>query len=234
LIANIDYNVRESQRARNVTLKVSRRDGLEVVVPSGFDRHLLPDILASRKSWIDAQLERFKSLPGRFEQNWPPKKLTLEAMGVTFNIEYQYVAGDRLTLTHDENMVQVSLPKGTDDESLVNLFVAWLKDTARHQCAALATELSDESGLTYKKLVVRGQKTRWGSYSSKGTLSLNYKLLFLPEHLLRHVILHELSHSVHMNHSEAFWGLLYSLDENTSQNDKQLADAWKFLPGWLE
>jgi len=81
LIANIDYNVRESQRARNVTLKVSRRDGLEVVVPSGFDQQLLPEILDSRRGWIDSQLERFESLPGRFEHNWPPQHLTLEALG---------------------------------------------------------------------------------------------------------------------------------------------------------
>ena len=217
-----------------MTLKVSRRDGLEVVVPSGFDQQLVPEILASRQSWIDSQLERFESLPGRFEHNWPPQQMTLEALGLTYEVAYQEVSGEKLQLTLHKDSIVVSRPEGTDDESLVQLFVIWLKDTAKHHCAAVASELSQQSGLPYKKLVVRGQKTRWGSYSSRGTLSLNYKLLFLPEHLLRHVILHELSHSVHMNHSEEFWGLLNSLDEHSVQNDKQLADAWQFLPGWLE
>jgi len=103
----------------------------------------------------------------------------------------------------------VSLPNGVDDESLVDLFVSWLKDTAKEHCVAVAGELSHQSGLTYKKLAV-------------------------PEHLLRHVILHELSHSVHMNHSEEFWSLLHSLDEHSVQHDKQLTEAWKFLPGWLD
>jgi len=194
--AHVDFSVRESQRARNVTLKVSRRSGLEVVVPEGFDYHLLPEILSSRQSWIDGQLARFESLPGRFEQDWPPQQLQLEAAGVTFDIDYHEGTGDRIRLQQEGTELQITLPADAED--------------------------------------VRGQKTRWGSFSSRGTLSLNYKLLFLPEPLLRHVILHELSHSVHMNHSDEFWNLLHSLDPDTATHDKQLSEAWKYLPAWLE
>lgn len=244
LITELDYNIRESRRARNVTLKVSRRDGLEVVVPSGFDHQLLPEIVASRRSWIDSQLERFESLPGRFEQDWPPQQLMLGALDKTFSISYQQFDGqqshsrnrsnDKLFLDHQDDQIEVTLPPCSDDESLVRLFVVWLKGYAKQHFAEVAEELSRDSGLPFEKLVVRGQKTRWGSYSSKGTLSLNYKLLFLPDHLLRHVILHELSHSVHMNHSEEFWALLKSLDEHSVRNDRDLTDAWKYLPGWLD
>lgn len=234
LIANLDYNVRESRRARNVTLKVSRRRGLEVVVPEGFDHQLVPEIISSRQSWIDGQLERFESLPGRFEENWPPQRLSLEAAGVTFDLAYREVAGDRLNLNQQNTGIEITLPPDADNETLVQLFVSWLKGYAKHHCTSVANELSDQSGLQFKKLVVRGQKTRWGSYSSRGTLSLNYKLLFLPERLLRHVILHELSHSVHMNHSDEFWGLLNTLDPDTRLHDKQLSEAWKYLPSWVE
>ena len=232
--APVDYQVRESQRARNVTLKVSRRSGLEVVVPEGFDYQLLPEILSSRQSWIDGQLARIESLPGRFEENWPPRQLRLEAAGVTFDLHYSEVSGDRIHLQQQGTELHITLPANADDESLVQLFVKWLKGYAKQYCNEVAGELANESGLGYKKLTVRGQKTRWGSYSSRGTLSLNYKLLFLPEPLLRHVILHELSHSVHMNHSADFWSLLSSLDPHTSVHDKQLSEAWKYLPAWLD
>lgn len=234
LIASFDYNVRESQRARNVTLKVSRRCGLEVVVPEGFDHLLLPEILASRENWITGQLARFDSLPGRFDENWPPRELSLQAAGVDFALFYQQVRGDRLRLSQQDTEIEISHPEDIDNESLVNLFVRWLKSYAKQHYASVAAELADKSGLPYKKLVVRGQKTRWGSYSSRGTLSLNYKLLFLPKPLLEHVILHELSHSVHMNHSDDFWGLLTELDPQTPLHDKQLSEAWKYLPPWLE
>ena len=234
MIANLDYNVRESQRARNVTLKVSRRRGLEVVVPEGFDHQRLPEILSSRRAWIDGQLERIDSLPGRFDENWPPRHLSLQAAGASFELDYHEVSGNRINLEQLGDRIKIFRPLEADDESLVCLFISWLKGYAKQHYASLAKELSDESGLHFKKLVVRGQKTRWGSYSSRGTLSLNYKLLFLPEQLLRHVILHELSHSVHMNHSEKFWALLNQLDPDTQLHDKQLSQAWKYLPPWLD
>lgn len=217
-----------------MTLKVSRRRGLEVVVPEGFDHQMLPQILTSRQTWIDGQLRRFESLPGRFDENWPPQQVSLNAVGVTFDLSYREVAGNRLNLTQNGTEVEITHPSRVDDESFVKLFASWLKGYAKQHCSSVAEELSAESGLGYSKLVVRGQKTRWGSYSSRGTLSLNYKLMFLPEQLLRHVILHELSHSVHMNHSQDFWHLLNTLDPDTSLHDKQLSEAWKFLPAWLD
>ena len=63
----------------------------------------------------------------------------------------------------------------------------------------------------YERLSIRGQKTRWGSCSSRGTLSFNWKLMLAPPEILDYVIVHELCHLTHMNHSPAFWALVASV-----------------------
>ena len=104
---------------------------------------------------------------------------------------------------------------------------------ARTLLVARLEELAKKHGFTYNRVFIRNQKTRWGSCSAKGNISLNYKLLFMPVELVDHVILHELTHTRHLNHSASFWDLLEQHDPNTHQHRKALRRAGRELPGWL-
>ena len=72
-----------------------------------------------------------------------------------------------------------------------------------------------------------------GDHSSRGTISLNYCLLFLDPALLRYLMIHELSHARHMNHSRRFWREVGRFEPDYRNLDRALGEAWHEIPAWL-
>ena len=81
-------------------------------------------------------------------------------------------------------------------------------ETARSIFTQKAAYYARLIGVTYGRISIRGQKTRWGSCSSRGTLSFNYRLIYGPAGPLDYVVVHELCHLTHMNHSKDFWNMV--------------------------
>ncbi len=82
------------------------------------------------------------------------------------------------------------------------------KNAARQIFTERAAHYLPLTGGSYTSITIRDQRTRWGSCSSRGTLSFNYRLVFAPPKVLDYVVVHELCHLTHMNHSKDFWGLV--------------------------
>lgn len=95
-----------------------------------------------------------------------------------------------------------------------------------------AMQLARDHGLSFTGLSCGLQRTRWGSCSSRGLIRLNSVLLFVEPELAEHVLLHELAHTRHLDHSPAFWRLLGTLDPDHEAHQRALRDAWKTLPTW--
>ncbi|MDR0540592.1 MAG: M48 family metallopeptidase [Dysgonamonadaceae bacterium] len=90
---------------------------------------------------------------------------------------------------------------------------------AKQYLPAELQRLARLHGFHYSRVKIRKSKTRWGSCSSKGIINLSFYLMLLPLHLIEYVLLHELCHTVEMNHSAAFWSLL---DRHTQRPAKDL------------
>ena len=113
-----------------------------------------------------------------------------------FKIDF---SGQKFILTLRRRRRRVGCLGGSHREYLLH------KSRARQLVKTRIAELNLLYNFSYQKFVIRNQKSRWGSCSSRGVLNFNYKLVFLPDHLADYLIAHELCHLKEMNHSRRFW-----------------------------
>ena len=98
------------------------------------------------------------------------------------------------------------------------------REEARENLEKRLSELAEQHNFQYNRVSIRSQRTRWGSCSSKDNISLNMKLLHLPQQLIDYILLHELVHTRVKNHSKDFWNELETVVPNARTVDEQLRE----------
>jgi len=232
-----DYTVRESARAKHARLTVSPRQGLVVVIPIGYDRRRIPTLIREKKPWLERCARRIESQRGAFEpepSGGLPERLQLRSIGEEWSIDYHPTDSNRVALSERADsglLIRGNAAKAADCHAVL---ARWLRRKAHAQLAPWLIEIADERGFRVTHVSVRSQRTRWGSCSKKARVSLNVKLLFLPEDLTRYVLLHELCHTVHLNHSKDFWRLVRDREPDVKDKETSLRAAWRYVPAWLD
>ena len=226
------FSVRRSGRARRLSIKVFPRGRVEVVVPRRTSARAVREFVESQREWIHATRAAFAA-EYHAEPFALPGRIKLPAIDRSFCVRYER-ATDAATVRYRTIGSTVVLSGATDNEdSCVAALKRWLVALARQEFVPRLRALSAETGNTYRQLQVRGQRTCWGSHSGKGTISLNFCLLFLEPRQLRYVLIHELCHARHMNHSARFWRLVCRFEPEYRRLDKGLNDAWRYIPTWV-
>jgi predicted metal-dependent hydrolase len=226
------FSVRQSPRARRLSIKVFPRGRVEVIVPRRTSAKVVREFVESHRNWI-------RDTRAAFAAEHPPEPFALPtsvhlpAIERSFCVRYERddgASGVRYRVVG--NTVVLSGKTGNEGHCAAAL-KRWLASLGKKEYLPRLRGLSEETGNPFRKLHVRGQKTCWGSHSSTGTISLNYCLMFLEPRLLRYVMIHELCHARHMNHSASFWRLVGSFERNYRHLDKSLNTSWKRIPTWV-
>lgn len=237
------YTVRESVRIRRACLKVSFEGRVEVVVPRGFDHRRIPAIVHHHQMWLDATLKRMAlrshdtedHVNGSMTTDALPETIVLPAIAETWRVTYMAMDKPRVTLAINPEHTQLILRGNINDAALCKAALQrWLVRKAQQHLTSWLEQLSHEKNLPFKQVQIRSQKMRWGSCNRQKKINLNCKLLFLPASLVQCVLVHELCHTVHMNHSSRFWTLMEKKQPDYAMLDAQLRKIRHCVPGWME
>jgi predicted metal-dependent hydrolase len=229
--------VRESGRRRRVRLVMSLRHGLVLVVPRGFDRGRVPEILAQKRRWIERAAARSDTYRTWLEAEASrfPDRLELRSIGEMWTVDYQQRPRSSITTARALPGSRLLVSGRADDAAACQAALTrWLKRRARAALVPLLLGLAAEHGFEVKSVRVGAQRTVWGTCARHGTISLNMKLLFLPAELSDYVLVHELCHTRQRGHGPAFWALLADRDPDMERKRRLMRDAWGYIPAWLE
>ena len=226
------FSVRESARAKRLSIKVFPRGRVEVVVPRRARARDVQAFVDEHREWIEKSRQSFaKVLPP--EPFVLPNAIALPAIEQQFRIRYERRRNAKSVRFRCSNNVVVLSGRTGNDKLCVDALKRWLASVAKSEFRPRLDTLAALTQCSFKKMHVRGQRTCWGSHSSTGTISINYCLLFLHPPLLRYLMIHELSHALHMNHSRRFWQQVSRFEPDYKRLDKSLGESWKQIPAWL-
>lgn len=248
------HSVRISSRARRIGLRVLPGKGLEVVLPQRADPACVPALLQRHRHWIEKHLKRVQEWAPCQDGNYDiPERIMLTGGLEEVRIFPQYFPPDPIYPGTAPKPGSVRAAAGTPRTAppipvltsrdlilsgdspavILHRLREWIREEARARLGGMLGELADEHGFRYTSLRIRFQRSRWGSCSAKGGINLNACLIFLPERLMRYILLHELCHTRQMNHSQAFWKELFSVDPDALAHDKAMRGAWRHVPAWV-
>lgn len=216
--------LRHSSKAHHLSISVRPFIGVRVSIPIGMSYSSAIRLVTEKKLWIKQHLDKMKEFEKQqtmFDENFgyctkyhkldlrnaDRKNISVRISKGKINVIYPTEQNS------DSNEVQKAIRKGIERA---------LKVEAKQFLPDKAKALAVKYDFNYNNLALKNIKSRWGSCSTKNNINLSIHLMRLPDHLIDYVILHELVHTVHHNHSKQFWKLLDKVTGGARILDKEL------------
>ena len=194
----MEYELIRSKR-KTVEIKVDIDGNIIVRAPLNVSNKYIDDFVMSKEDWIIAAKQKMKD-----------KKDSLSNYDFSYvrflGKEYRADEGDVKAVAFNGKKFIFPRAKSIDEKR--KLISSWYKKQARRIFEQRLQVLTEATGTKYEKLRLSGARTRWGSCTDKGVISLSWKLIMAEGKAIDYVILHELAHTIEMNHSQDFWNIV--------------------------
>lgn len=193
--------------SKRISMRVKSDGIVSVNYPWFASEKEVVNFLLNNTDWIKKQQQKLQQHKTIFHigETFQTKLHEIQIVEITEGELKAVLKGSKVVVT-----VPKSLLIENDDiqQYIRKIIIEICRKEAKMYLPARVKQLADIHGFQYEKVFIKNLKSKWGSCSSKGNINLNVHLMLLPDYLIDYIILHELSHTVEMNHSPAFWNVL--------------------------
>lgn len=207
------------KKKKNISIKVDNNGEVFVLSPYDVRDDYIKKLVTDNSKWIINTINKKKEMT-LFEQN----KIIYK--GKVYNVHISIKEIEGIELADDFIVINSKI----NDRSYIYQMVSnWYKKNAMEFLPLRVKAISENLGITPSRVLIKNQKSIWGSCNTKREIRLNWRLILMKESVIDYIIIHELCHIIHMNHSKDFWSLVKSYDSNYEENKVWLKEKGTML-----
>lgn len=221
--------VKRTSRKKSIAISIRDRE-VVVLAPKRVPNSEILDLLVAKRPWIRSKLEKQASLPRFTERRFVDDEVFL-FLGEAYPLR---VFDGRKAAAELEQGVFVVHARRAQTEarrarSIRAAFLQWYKAEAEVLFADRTAHYAEIMGATPRRLSYRDYKSMWGKCTGQGDITFNWKLVMAPPNIVDYVVVHEMAHLHHLNHSREFWDCVAAADPDYKANRKWLKDYGQTL-----
>lgn len=221
---SVPYRVERSARRKRMALQMETGPLLVVKLPRRMSLREGLAFLEENRSWVAKQAVQELGRPSLWD--YLEKQAWISGYGERWSVQWERSVSPNVKMDPVRREVWLRSPERPIKDWVL---VRYFRMIAERLLPPQVKKLADRHGVAVHGVTIRDQKSRWGSCSETGRLSLNWRLVLLEPELQDHVLLHELAHLRHFNHSAAFHRMLGEWDAQAPENRKRLRERERVI-----
>ncbi|HEX9008274.1 MAG TPA: SprT family zinc-dependent metalloprotease [Patescibacteria group bacterium] len=214
-MANLNYQIKRSRRRTSTTSISVSEKGVIVTAPFWIPKFFIDNFVNEKEDWILRRLEHIKSKEKNNKKYTEGEKHLYFGKELSLRIK-EIDVPSRTKIDHNPETLEVTIWSSHQGENRIKEIREALTSWYLEQGIGVITEkvnyYSQKIGVDYREIKIKKVSSIWGSCSPTNNLSFNRKLIMAPHEVVDYVVIHEVSHMVHRNHSSRFWGLVFKFD----------------------
>lgn len=219
------YQIIKRPRRRTVSISVKPDCSVRLVVPASLPDKKIIELIKQKSSWVESKIAYFKEIQKRHQEKKYVSGEAFKYLGRSYRLKIVWNDENKdVKLMNGE--FNIPVPSGLQESEQTLLIIrrlsTWYQKHALIRLEEKVRHFSAEMGVSPISVGVKGYKSRWGTCHLDGRIYFNWRIIIAPHSVVDYLVVHELCHLVHHNHSKRYWKQVETILPDYSEREEWL------------